>query len=196
MNPPLRRFLTIVLGSTGLACALGIAVDLVTAHVAVEWFSVHHPRIVPTANPWALALAWGVAASWWFGALSGVVVATVNHRRRSPLEPGRILRWVRSACAAVWAAMMAILLVVLFAANTLVPVEKRGPTFHHDARLVAVALAHQSEYVLGAIALLAIGVMTWRARPPEGPAHAPREEPASPSATGRSPGENDRCADD
>jgi len=178
MHPPLRRFLTIVLGSTGLACALGIAIDLVTANVAVEWFSVHHPRIVPTDNPWALALVWGIAASWWFGAISGVVVATVNHRRPHPLEPGQILRWVRIACAALWLVMMAIVLAVLTAAFTLVPAEKRGPTFDHDARLIAVALAHQSEYVLGAIALLVIAVLTWRSRPREDAAHAPSEEPA------------------
>jgi hypothetical protein len=95
------RFLKIVSGSTALACNLGISIDLVTAHVAVEYFSVHHSQIFPTENPWALALIWGVAASWWFGAIAGLLVAEMNHRRQQPLEPIRILKWTMIACVAI-----------------------------------------------------------------------------------------------
>lgn len=63
-NTPLRRFMAIVAGSVGLACLLGICIDLVTANVAVDYFSVHHPRLIPTDNPWVLAVAWGIVASW------------------------------------------------------------------------------------------------------------------------------------
>ena len=163
MNAPLRRFLTIGLGSTGLACLLGISVDLVTANVAVEYFSVHHPRLVPTENPWALAVIWGVTASWWFGAISGVIVASINHRRRNPLEPMRILKWTLIACIVLWLIMIAILLAVLAVAST-IPIEKRRATFDSDRRLMAVAMAHQCEYVLGAIALVPIAIMTWRSK--------------------------------
>jgi hypothetical protein len=161
MRPPLRRFLTIVAGATGLACLLGICLDLVTANVAVEYFSVHHPRIVATNNPWVLAVVWGIAASWWFGAISGAIVAWVNHRRPSPLEPPQILRWVRNACVTLWVVMIGILLAVLTFAGT-IPLEKRGADFALGARLMAVALAHLSEYALGAIALVVIAVLTWR----------------------------------
>jgi hypothetical protein len=30
---------------------LGVCLDLVTANVAVEYFTVHHPKILPTENP-------------------------------------------------------------------------------------------------------------------------------------------------
>jgi hypothetical protein len=163
MNAALRRFLTIVLGSTGLACLLGISLDLVTANIAVAYFSVHHPRIVPTENPWALAVIWGIAASWWFGAIAGVVVAFINHRRQHPIEPSRILKWTLVACVILWLAMIAILVAVLAISST-IPIEKRPATFEHDRRLVAVAMAHQYEYVLGAIALVTIAVMTWRSK--------------------------------
>jgi hypothetical protein len=163
MNAALRRFLTIVLGSTGLACLLGISLDLVTANVAVEYFSVHHPRLLPTENPWALAVIWGVAASWWFGAISGVIVASINHRRRNPLAPMRILKWTLIACIALWLILIAILLAVLAVAST-IPIEKRHATFDSDRRLIAVAMAHQYEYVLGAIALVTIAIMTWRSK--------------------------------
>ncbi|MBX3418748.1 MAG: hypothetical protein KF851_14170 [Pirellulaceae bacterium] len=163
MHVALRRFLTIVVGSTILTCVLGICLDLVTANVAVEYFSVHHPKIIATDNPWALALVWGVAASWWFGAMAGAVVASINHRRKQPLEPSRILRWTAIACIALWLIMVAILLAVMVISST-IPIERRPVTFESDRRLVAVAMAHQYEYILGAVALLVICAMTWRAR--------------------------------
>jgi hypothetical protein len=163
MNAALRRFLIIVLGSTGLACLLGVGLDLVTANVAVEYFSVHHPRIVRTENPWALAVVWGIAASWWFGAISGVIVASINHRRQNPLEPVRILKWTLIACVVLWLVMIAILVAVFALAST-IPMEKRQATFDSDRRLIAVAMAHQYEYVLGAVTLGTIAIMTWRSK--------------------------------
>ncbi len=161
VTAPLRRFVTIVAGFIGLACLLGICLDAVTANVAVDYFSVYHPRIVPTNNSWILAVVWGVAASWWFGAIAGVIVATVNHLRPCPLEPARILKWARIACLVLWLLMMTILLAVLAIAST-IPLEERKETFDHDRRLMAVAMAHQYEYLLGAMALLVLSIMTWR----------------------------------
>ncbi|MFO0935560.1 MAG: hypothetical protein U0798_03470 [Gemmataceae bacterium] len=178
MNAALKRFLTIVLGSIGFACALGIGVDSITANVAVEYFSVHHPRIVPSENPWILALAWGVAASWWFGLIAGLIVAFINHRRAEPLAPRRILRWNLIACVTIWALMLAVVLGVYLAAGT-IPIEKRPATFEHDRRLVAVAMGHQYEYLLGAIAGVTIAIMTWRAKARPGTPIPPLSTPAT-----------------
>jgi hypothetical protein len=167
MKGELRRFLTIVFGSTVLACLLGICLDLVTANVAVKYFSVHHPTILPTENPWALALLWGVVASWWFGAVAGVIVAIINYRRRQPLEASRILKWTAIACVVLWMIMISILLAILAISST-IPIEQRRASFESDRRLVAVAMAHQYEYVLGAIAMFVIAVMTWRLKPKHG----------------------------
>jgi hypothetical protein len=165
MNMAVWRFLKIVFGATALACLLGISLDLVTANVAVEYFSVHHPKIFPTENPWALALIWGVAASWWFGAIAGLIVAAINHRRQTPLEPVRILKWTTIACIVLWLTMIAILVTVMAISST-IPVEQRRASFESDRRLVAVAMAHQYEYILGGIAMLVISVLTWRSKPP------------------------------
>lgn len=164
MDSASRRFLKTVLGSTALSCVLGISLDIVTANVAVDYFSVHHPKIVPTENPWLLALAWGVAASWWAGAIAGFVVAAVNLRREQPLEPARILKWMAVACATLWAIMISILIAVM-ALSSAIPVKIRPATFESDRRLVAVAMAHQFEYVFAAVALLVVAVKTWRAKP-------------------------------
>jgi hypothetical protein len=165
MQAASKRFLTIVFGSVGLACLLGICLDLVTANVAVEYFSVHHPRIVETERPWVLAIIWGIGASWWFGAISGVVVGTINHGRQEPLSPRQILKWSAIACFVLWLIMMAILLSVLAFANT-IPEEQRRPTFDYDRRIMAVAMAHQFEYLLAAMALLIIAIKTWRTKSP------------------------------
>lgn len=42
----LKSASAIIGGTIGLACCLGIAMDLVTANVAVEYFTVHHPKLV------------------------------------------------------------------------------------------------------------------------------------------------------
>jgi hypothetical protein len=68
--------------------------------------------------------------------------------------------------------MMAILISILVFAGT-IPVEQRRPTFESDRRLMAVALAHQFEYVFGAVAFLIIAFKTWRAT--SGPAQSPRQ---------------------
>lgn len=169
MNGALRRFLTIVVGSTVCACLLGICVDLVTAHVAVEYFSVHHPRTVAAENPLILAGVWGIAASWWLGVGAGIVVALVNQRRKQPLAPSRILTWNALACVVLWTTMMAILVAVL-AVSSMIPIEKRPASFESDRRLVAVAMAHQYEYALGGIAIFVVAIATWRAKPAGPPA--------------------------
>jgi hypothetical protein len=163
MNVALKRFLTIVFGSVGLACILGICLDLVTANVAVEYFTVHHPRIVETERPWLLAIIWGIGASWWFGAISGGIVAAINHRRQEPLQPIRILKWVAVACFVLWLIMIAILIAILVFAST-IPEEIRRPTFDFDRRIMAVAMAHQFEYLLAAFALLIVAIKTWRTK--------------------------------
>ncbi|MBL8889403.1 MAG: hypothetical protein JNL67_05460 [Planctomycetaceae bacterium] len=162
-----RRFSYIVLGSIAYACLLGIALDLVTANVAVAYFSVHHPQIVETDNPWILAFVWGVAASWWFGLIGGVVIAFANQLRTRPLRPQRILRWVRRSCVVLWIVMLLILVATWSFAYYMVPMEKRPENFEDNARLIAVAMAHQFEYLLGGIAMMVIGFLTWFARSDE-----------------------------
>ncbi len=164
MNCAQRRFLTIVFGSTVLACLLGICLDMVTANVAVEYFTVHHPKVLSTESAWAMALFWGVAASWWFGAIAGVIIASINHWRRQPLEPLRIVKWNAIACLVLWVVMISILLAIMAISST-IPMEKRPATFESDSRCVAVAMAHQYAYILGAIALIVIAVKTWRSAP-------------------------------
>lgn len=154
----------IVLGCIGLACALGISMDMVTAHVAVEYFTVHHPKVIKSQEPWAMALLWGVIASWWFGAIAGVVLALVNRALRPPVAPGRVLAAVARACLVLWMVATAIVLGV-YLIGDLVPVAQRKPEFEHDRRLMAVAMAHLGEYVIGGIAVVIVALrIRWLSR--------------------------------
>jgi hypothetical protein len=92
----MRESLRIVAVCTLAAVGYGILHDLVTAHVCVEYFTEWHPQMVSSRNPVVLALVWGVVATWWVGALLGVLLAVVARVRlpmcwesRAPLR----LRW-------------------------------------------------------------------------------------------------------
>lgn len=157
------QFWEIILGTVAFACALGVCIDLVTANVAVDYFAVHHPKIISTNNSWALALFWGIAASWWAGAIAGVILAGINYRRATPLQIKRIFMWTAIACLSIWVVMLAIVFGVIAFAGT-IPEDIRRPTFEYDRRLVAVAMAHQYEYAFGAVATIVIAILTWRVK--------------------------------
>ncbi|MCB8933269.1 MAG: hypothetical protein M9921_09685 [Fimbriimonadaceae bacterium] len=153
------RFLVAVVAATAI---FGIALDLVTAHVAVEYFTVHHPHVIDSDSPIAMALIWGVGASWWFGLGAGFLLWWVNRRRPQPVAWSQIFGWIVRALAWLWALMMGILLAVYGLAG-LVPMHQRGPTFEHDRRLMAVALTHATEYVLGGVIVVILLVKIVRA---------------------------------
>lgn len=145
----------LLLGTVLAACLLGIAVDLVTAHVAVEYFTVHHPHLIDSQEPLPIAFAWGVAASWWFGAIAGGVLLVARRFLTNPPPDRWILGKVGIACASIWAMMMLVLLSI-YAFAGLIPANQRRPSFEHDRRLMAVAIAHMGEYVFGAIAIVMV----------------------------------------
>lgn len=146
-----RRIASLVLGSALWACLLGLSVDLITANLAVEYFSIHHPKVMESKSPWLLAIYWGLAGSWWAGAIGGALLACLNERRGEPRPAGQILCWVERACVAIWGLMMVLLLATYLAAE-LVPAGVRPVTFASDRRLMAVAMAHQYEYWIAAVA--------------------------------------------
>lgn len=150
-------FITIALGTTLLSCALGIAVDLVTANIAVEYFTVHHPKVVDSQSPWVMAFVWGIGASWWAGAIAGALLGWFHMRLRFRLEPRRVLRMVAIACGAIWLTMM-VILVAVYGVGGLVPATSRRPSFEQDRRLMAVAVAHLGEYAIAAIAMIWVAI--------------------------------------
>lgn len=58
-----------------MSIVYGILHDLITTQICLEYFTVFHPDIFHTENPFLLALGWGVIATWWVGLFLGLLVA-------------------------------------------------------------------------------------------------------------------------
>jgi hypothetical protein len=70
--------LTIIVMCVVAAVLYGIAHDLVTTRVCLEYFTIFHPAIFNhTHSPTLLALGWGVLATWWAGLFIGIALAVV-----------------------------------------------------------------------------------------------------------------------
>ncbi len=151
------KFVQITLFCILSACCYGIANDLVTAHVCVEYFlPPAHPILVPTTSPLLLALVWGVAATWWFGLLLGVPLAIVCRMGAKPkLTVRHIARPVFFVLAIVFAASMLFGAVGFFAGQLkwvwLVPPFSDAVTPERHALFLFALWGHGAGYVLGAI---------------------------------------------
>lgn len=69
------EFLKIVAGCILAAIVYGIVHDQVTARICVEYFTVFHPPVFATQSPTLLGIGWGVIATWWVGAILGMLLA-------------------------------------------------------------------------------------------------------------------------
>lgn len=161
--------LQIVVECALYACLLGIAMDQVTAHLAPDYFIMKQPKLTDSREPLILALVWGIGASWWFGAIAGALLAVQNWLRKPPLAVPEIRTRIIKACPLIWLILMA-MLGIFFLLIGLLPEEARRPTFDFDRHMMAVALTHLTEYVVGAAALVV--VMVKLKRLPSGPTDA------------------------
>ncbi len=155
--------LSIILGSTGLAIAYGIIHDLVTAHVAVEHFTVHHVRLVASKSPIVMALLWGVIATWWFGAGAGLLFALAAQvgDRLPKLGADQVLRAELRTLVGVWVGAMVVLVGIYAFGVSVFPESKKVDAldWRGDVRLMAVALTHSYSYLANALA--GLGLTGW-----------------------------------
>src|SRR5262245_9614369 len=102
------QFTGIVLFCVFAAVVYGIVHDMVTARVCVEYFTIGHTPIFGTDDPTVLALGWGFLATWWVGAILGVVLALAAREGSRPprslaslVRAVMLLMLVTGACALV-----------------------------------------------------------------------------------------------
>lgn len=154
----LRAAASFTVWMTGLAILYGIAHDLVTAHVSVDYFTVHHPKLVESQSPLVMALLWGFLATFWVGGIAGMAMAATNLIGGAESLPWSSLRTAaKRTMATVWVGAM-LALGTVYAIASLAPMDKRGPTFEHDRKLVAVAIAHGFSYSMATLATVALCV--------------------------------------
>lgn len=168
LGPRLR----IVALATGAAVLYGLLHDQVTVRICLEYFSVFHPPLVDTADPTLLALAWGVAATWWAGAAGGAVLALAARAGRRPrIAPRALVRPVALLLLAMAAGSVLAGLAgnALAAAGAVVlwppSLADRIPREEHVDFLTCL-WAHNAAYNVGFAGTLWIAWRTWRGRAP------------------------------
>jgi hypothetical protein len=57
------------------AMLYGIVHDQITARICIEYFTIGHPLLLHSRSPALLGLVWGVVATWWVGAVLGLLLA-------------------------------------------------------------------------------------------------------------------------
>jgi hypothetical protein len=163
------QFLAIIVLCVVASVAYGIAHDLVTAHVCVEYFTIGHPPVFDTTDPIELAIGWGIIATWWVGAGLGIPVglaaqAGSRPRRtaRSLVRPVVKLMAIAGICAlltgaAGYALARASILMLLG------PISEAVPADRHTA-FIADACAHLASYGVGFFGGLILSIQVWRSR--------------------------------
>ena len=140
--------------TVGATIAYGIAQDQVTARVSIEYFTIGHPAIFPTESPTLIAIGWGIWATWWVGAIMGLLFALVARFGSRPktaardlLKPGGVL----IACVG-YAALLSGMLGFVAADQGFVSLSgylaANVPADGH-ARFIADAWAHTAAYGVG-----------------------------------------------
>lgn len=140
--------------------------DQITAHLCVEYFTVAHPRVIASEDPAALALVWGVLATWWVGAGLGVALACACWAgRRRPLPLRRIVKpmLVLLAAMTLCAAAAGLAGWVLSAFWHMPPPGGWGPRIPTSQHAVfsAATFAHSASYLTGFAGGLALVTYAW-----------------------------------
>ncbi len=159
----------IVLTSIAACAVFGIVHDQVTARIAVEHFTVFHPKVIESQDPTALALVWGVLATWWVGLLGGLLLAGAARLGSRPKRSAPSLRRpllialaITGACAAV-AGVVGHALASSGAIWMVEPYASRIPKTRHVDELT-VMWVHGASYLAGAVAFVVLAVVVWRSR--------------------------------
>jgi hypothetical protein len=168
-------FLRIVLLAIGAAIAYGIVHDQITARLCVEYFTIAHPPIFPTASPTLLAFGWGVLATWWVGLMLGVPLACIARLGRPPklgarqfVRPILVLLAVMAVCALAagvlgWQLTTRGVIRLEQFVRLPIPPEKH-------ASFLADGFAHNASYAIGFLGGLVLlgwaAVKRFRASPP------------------------------
>ncbi len=148
------------------AIVYGIAHDQVTAHLCVEYFSMAHPTILPLTSATLLAIQWGVLATWWVGAILGVLlVVAARFGSRPRLSAAQLMRpilnlLITMACAVLLAGLLGFILAKRGVIDINGPLAGAIPTWKHP-RFMADWWAHSASYAVGFFGGLVLCVQSY-----------------------------------
>ncbi|MGA2219036.1 MAG: hypothetical protein ABSG51_13160 [Terracidiphilus sp.] len=85
----------IIFGCILASVVYGIVHDQFTARICIEYFTVFHPPVFATQSPTLLGIRWGIIATWWAGAIIGLLLSTAARSgRRNRLTALQLVPWV------------------------------------------------------------------------------------------------------
>jgi len=159
------HFVAIWLITIALACLYGIIHDQFTIRVSPEYFTKFHDPLIESQDLTLIALAWGIAATWWMGAFGGLLIALCAIRQ--DFCPRRFL--------VIAVRALAICMALAFATGIAAYIANYRADFaatytkgeESIRRFSAVYATHTASYLLGTIAILALCFVV--ARPPKRP---------------------------
>lgn len=147
----------------------GIAQDLVTTRVSLEYFTIGHADLFGTQSPTILAFGWGIVATWWFGlALGGLIALTARFGKRPKIDVQDLVQpglWLLAAVGtlALLAGMAGYIAADAGAISLDAGFAARMPQTGHD-RFLAVAWAHTAAYGGGLIGAMLFAARIWITR--------------------------------
>jgi hypothetical protein len=163
------KSLAIISFSIIAAAVYGVLHDQVTARICIEYFTEFHPPVFHTDSPSLLALGWGVYATWWMGAIFGIVLAIAARAGSRQRRDASDLIWplisvlLTTGAVALLAGMAAFLLAKK-EMLVLSPPLSQEVLPDRQTRFIAVLCAHWASYIVGALGGMVLVVRTWRSR--------------------------------
>ena len=163
------EFPKIVLLCIAAAIVYGIIHDQFTARICIEYFTVFHPAVFATKSPTLLALGWGVIATWWMGALLGMLLAIAARSGSRPklsaamlIEPIGKLLAVMAGCALAAGFAGFVLAEQGLVSPPLWVSHRLSPAV--EARFMADWWAHNASYAVGFLGGIALCAVQFRKR--------------------------------
>ncbi|MDP7017183.1 MAG: hypothetical protein QGG36_15365 [Pirellulaceae bacterium] len=153
-----------------LACVTyGIVHDQFTARICVEYFTIGHPRVIPSDDPTLLGFVWGVLATWWVGVILGVPLATIARVGSRPpktvgsLIPPVAILFVGTGALAFVAACVGYVAATNGWVQLVGSLAERVPREKHVPFLTDL-WAHNASYLGGFVGGIILMIWVWRSR--------------------------------
>lgn len=163
------EFLKVVALAIVASVAFGIAHDMVTAHVCLEYFTIGHVRLFSTNIAAVHALGWGIIATWWVGAILGVPLAVAARAGKPTALPARALIRPIAALLAVTGACSMGAMLLGFAGQAIGFIAPTTWVRDHISEgsrtaFMAVWWAHNASYAVGALGGIVLITWVWKER--------------------------------
>jgi hypothetical protein len=163
------KFASIVMLTVAAGVVYGVLHDQVTARVCVEYFTIGHPPLIPSASPTLLALAWGIVATWWVALPMGVALASsARLGERRPVSARQLIKpiatlLVSMGCVALIAGVTGY---ALAARHLIVPNEwvLLNISQAKQAAFMGDWWAHSASYFSGFLGAIVLCAYVWRSR--------------------------------